>query len=210
MSAMSIFYEKQAETIIRALKKRQMTGQYCPDAKSAVEHVLSLIPEGSTVTWGGSESLRESGLTDALKNAPVTLWDRADVKPEDMKAFYRKSFCADYYLMSANAITLDGELVNIDGSGNRVAALSYGPDHVILLVGMNKAAPDLRAAVERIHNVAAPPNCVRLGLETPCTKDGVCHNCFSPQKICNILHVQQFSRTPGRIHVVLVGEPLGF
>lgn len=210
MSAMSKYYEKQAGTIVKALKKRGMDGCYCPTAAAAKEKVLSMIPEGSTVTWGGSETIRECGLTDALKKAPVTVWDRADVKPEDMKAFYRQAFCADYYLMSANAITLDGQLINIDGTGNRVAALSYGPDHVICVVGMNKVACDLESGIARVHNVAAPPNCIRLGMDTPCTKDGVCHNCFSPQKICNMLHVQHFCRFPGRIQVILVGEPLGF
>ena len=210
MTVLQSYYEKQANTIIKALKKRGMDGHYCPDSKSAVELILSMIPEGSTITWGGSESIKESGLPDALKQAPVELWDRSTVKPEDMKAFYRKAFCADYFLMSSNAITLDGQLVNIDGTGNRVAALSYGPDHVILLVGMNKVAADLESAIKRAHNVAAPPNTMRLGLETPCAKDGVCHNCLSPSKICNILHVTHFNRFPGRIQVVLVGESLGY
>ena len=210
MSAMSVYYEKQAESVIKALNKRGMDGCFCPDAKSAVEKVLSMLPEGATVTWGGSESIKECGLLDALRTAKVTLWDRAEVKPEDMKAFYRHAFCADYYLMSANAITLDGQIVNIDGTGNRVAALSYGPDHVIMIIGMNKLAHDLESAIARVHDVAAPPNAIRLGLATPCAKDGLCHNCLSPQKICNMLHVQHYSRFPGRIQVILVGESLGF
>lgn len=210
MSAISDFYEKQAASIIKALNKRQMNGHFCPDGKSAVKYVLSLIPEGSSVTWGGSESIRQCGLLDALKQAPVKLMDRAKVKPEDMKAFYRSAFSADFFLMSANAVTLDGQIVNIDGNGNRVAALSFGPDHVILVVGMNKVVSTLEEAVDRAHNIAAPPNSIRLGLDTPCTKDGVCHNCFSRQKICNMLHVLHFSRDPERIHVVLVGEALGF
>lgn len=210
MNAMTQFYEKQAETVLKALKRRGMDGCYCPDSQSAVQAVLSMIPKGATVTWGGSESIKECGLIDALKTSPVTLWDRADVKPEDMKAFYRRAFCADYFLMSANAVTLDGQLINIDGTGNRVAALSYGPDHVICVVGMNKVVSDLESGIARVHNTAAPPNCIRLGLETPCSKDGVCHNCLSPQKICNMLHVQHFCRFPGRITVVLVGETLGF
>lgn len=210
MSAMTIFYEKQAETVIKALKKRGMDATYCADAKTACKTALSLIADGSAVTWGGSESIKECGLMDALKNAPVTLWDRAEVKPEDMKAFYRRAFCADYYLMSANAITLDGQLVNIDGTGNRVAALSYGPDHVIVIAGMNKLEPTLDAAIDRAHYTAAPPNAIRLNLETPCAKDGICHNCLSPQKICNMLHVTHYNRFPGRIHVILVGEDLGF
>ncbi len=210
MSALSTYYEKQAETIIKHLQKRGMEGYYYADSKSAVQKALSLIPEGSTVTWGGSESIKECGLVEALKDAPVTIWDRKDVKPEDMKAFYLKAFSANVYLMSSNAITLDGQLVNIDGTGNRIAALTYGPDRVILIVGMNKVCPDLESAITRVHNVAAPPNCMRLNIENPCTKDGICHNCLSPTKICNMLHVMHFNRFPGRIQVVLVGEQLGF
>lgn len=210
MSVLTTYYETQAATIIKALGRRGMDGHYCADRSSAVEKALSLIPEGATVTWGGSESIKECGLTEALKSAPVTVWDRAEVAPEDIKAFYRKSLTADVYLMSANAITLDGQLVNIDGTGNRVGALCYGPDRVILIVGMNKVATDLDAAIARAHNMAAPPNCMRLNLETPCAKDGICHNCLSPQKICNMLHVQHFNRYPGRIQVILVGEALGF
>ena len=210
MSALSTYYEKQAETIIKHLQKRGMEGYYCADSKSAVQKALSLIPEGSTVTWGGSESIKECGLMEALKDAPVTIWDRKDVKPEDMKAFYLKAFSANVYLMSSNAITLDGQLVNIDGTGNRIAALTYGPDRVVLIVGMNKVCPDLESAITRVHNVAAPPNCMRLNIENPCTKDGICHNCLSPTKICNMLHVMHFNRFPGRIQVVLVGEQLGY
>ena len=210
MSALSTYYEKQAETIIKHLQKRGMEGYYCSDSKSAVQKALSLIPEGSTVTWGGSESIKECGLVEALKDAPVTIWDRKDVKPEDMKAFYLKAFSANVYLMSSNAITLDGQLVNIDGTGNRIAALTYGPDRVVLIVGMNKVCPDLESAITRVHNVAAPPNCMRLNIENPCTKDGICHNCLSPTKICNMLHVMHFNRFPGRIQVVLVGEQLGY
>lgn len=210
MNAMNLFYEKQAASLIKALNRRGMDATYCATAASACETALSLIKEGSTVTWGGSESIRECGLLDALKKAPVTLWDRASVKPEDMKDFYRRAFCADYYLMSANAISLDGQLVNIDGTGNRVAALSYGPDHVIVIAGMNKVAPTLEAAIDRAHYSAAPPNAMRLNLETPCAKDGVCHNCLSPQKICNMLHVTHNNRFRGRVHVILVGEALGF
>lgn len=210
MSALKTYYETQAASIIKNLKKRGMDGHYCPDKESAVALILSMIPTNATVTWGGSESLQESGLMDALKKAPVELWDRSLVCPEDMTAFYRKTFSAEYYLMSSNAITLDGQLVNIDGNGNRVAALAYGPDHVILLVGMNKVTTDLESAVKRVHTQAAPPNAMRLKLDTPCSRDGICHNCFSPSKICNMLHITEFCRQPGRIQVVLVGEPLGF
>lgn len=210
MTVMNHFYETQAATIIKNLKKRGMDGHYCPDSKSAAQLILSMIPEGSTVTWGGSQSLYQSGLIDALKASPLEIWDRYQVAPEEKKAFYQKTFSADYYLMSSNAITLDGQLVNVDGTGNRVAALAYGPDHVILLVGMNKVAKDLDAAVKRVQTDAAPPNTMRLNLNTPCSKDGICHNCYSPDRICNMLHITQFNILPGRIQVVLVGESLGF
>lgn len=211
MTPMKEFYEKQAATIIKRLEKRNITGYYCPDSASAAEKALSLIEDGSTVSWGGSMSLKECGLIEALKNAPVTLWDRADAKtPEEVQAIYRKAFLADYYLMSSNAITLDGQLVNIDGNGNRVAALTFGPAHVILVVGMNKVTKTVEEALDRIHNVAAPPNAVRLNTNTPCGATGVCSDCLSPQCLCSQVLITRYSRTPGRIHVLLVGESLGF
>lgn len=211
MTPMKEFYEKQAATIIKRLEKRNITGYYCPDSASATEKALSLIEDGSTVSWGGSMSLKECGLIEALKNAPVTLWDRADAKtPEEVQAIYRKAFLADYYLMSSNAITLDGQLVNIDGNGNRVAALTFGPAHVILVVGMNKVTKTVEEALDRIHNVAAPPNAVRLNTNTPCGATGVCSDCLSPQCLCSQVLITRYSRTPGRIHVLLVGESLGF
>lgn len=211
MTPMKEFYAKQAATIIKRLEKRNITGYYCPDSASATEKALSLIEDGSTVSWGGSMSLKECGLIEALKNAPVTLWDRADAKtPEEVQAIYRKAFLADYYLMSSNAITLDGQLVNIDGNGNRVAALTFGPAHVILVVGMNKVTKTVEEALDRIHNVAAPPNAVRLNTNTPCGTTGVCSDCLSPQCLCSQVLITRYSRTPGRIHVLLVGESLGF
>jgi hypothetical protein len=211
MSVLKDFYEKQAATLIKNMAKRNITGYYCPNSASAVEKALSLIPENSTVSWGGSMSIKECGLMDALKNAPVTLWDRSTAKtPEEVKAMYRQAFCADYFLMSTNAITLDGELVNIDGTGNRVAALSYGPDHILMIVGMNKVTATLEEALDRTHNIAAPPNAVRLQTETPCGKTGVCGNCLAPQCLCNQILVTRHSRVTDRIQVILVGESLGF
>ena len=127
-----------------------------------------------------------------------------------MQVIYRKAFSTDYYLMSSNAITLDGQLVNIDGTGNRVAALTFGPAHVILVVGMNKVTKTVDEALDRVHNVAAPPNAVRLGSDTPCGKTGVCADCLSPECLCAQVLVTRYSRIPGRIHVILVGESLGY
>ncbi len=196
MTPMKEFYERQANTIIKHLERRNMSGYYCPDSSSAVAKALSLIENGSTVSWGGSMSLKESGMIDALKKTPVTLLDRADAQ--------------SYYLMSSNAITLDGQLVNIDGTGNRVAALTFGPAHVILVVGMNKVTKTVDEALDRVHNVAAPPNAVRLGSDTPCGKTGVCADCLSPECLCAQVLVTRYSRIPGRIHVILVGESLGY
>lgn len=211
MTPMKEFYARQANTIIKHLEKRNISGYYCPDSSSAADKALSLIENGSTVSWGGSMSLKESGVIDALKKAPVTLLDRADAQsPEEVQAIYRKAFSADYYLMSSNAITLDGQLVNIDGTGNRVAALTFGPSHVILVVGMNKVTKTVEEALDRVHNVAAPPNAVRLGSDTPCGRTGVCANCLSPECLCSQVLVTRYSRTSGRIHVILVGESLGY
>ena len=211
MTPMKEYYEKQAAGIIRHLEKRNMEGYYCPDCQTAVEKVMSMIPKNSTVSWGGSMTLEKCGLMDALKNSSLTLWDReAASTPEEKKAAYRQAFGADYYLMSSNAITLDGQLVNIDGTGNRVAALAYGPDHVILMVGMNKAARDLHEAVSRVHNAAAPPNAMRLGMKTPCASTGACADCLSPDCICSQTVITRYSRTPGRIKVILIGEALGY
>lgn len=211
MTPMEIFYEKQANTIIKNLKKRGMEGHYCPDCLSATKKALSLIKNGASVSWGGSQSIQECGLMDALKKAPVTLIDRSTAQtPEEVKEIYRRAFSADYYLMSANAITLDGQLVNIDGNGNRVAALSFGPDQVILIVGMNKVVNTVEQAIDRVHNVAAPPNAVRLDSGTPCSITGVCADCLAPKCLCAQVMVTRFNRTPGRIQVILVGERLGF
>lgn len=211
MTPMKKYYEKQAKTIIKNLTKRNMEGYYCPDSESAIKQAMALIKDGSTVTWGGSMSLTECGLMDALRASELTLWDRDKTKtPEERKEAHRKAFTADYYLMSTNAITLDGQLVNIDGNGNRVAALAFGPDHVILIVGMNKVSTTLEEALHRIRNMAAPPNTTRLNMQTPCQATGVCHDCLSPDCICSHTIITRYNRSPGRIKVILVGETLGY
>ena len=211
MTPIKEFYAKQAATIIKRLEKRNITGYYCSDRTAAAEKVLSIIADGSTVSWGGSMTLKECGIIDALKQAPVNLLDRAAAEtPEEVQTIYRKAFSADYYLMSSNAITLDGQLVNIDGNGNRVAALTFGPEHVIMVVGMNKVTKTVEEALDRVHNVAAPPNAVRLNTNTPCGATGVCSDCLSPQCLCAQVLITRYSRISGRIHVILVGESLGY
>ncbi len=212
MHPKQIFYEKQAATIIRHLEKRQMQGFYCPTCQDAVTTAMSLVASDTTVCFGGSMTLLESGVLNALKaRTDITLTDRSHAKtPEEIQMVYRSAFQADTYFMSTNAITLDGQLVNIDGNGNRVAALIYGPKQVIIVAGMNKAVPTVEDAVRRVRNTATPPNCVRLNLDTPCAASGACADCLSEHCICSQIVITRRSRSANRIRVLLVGEALGY
>ena len=204
--------EKQAQAIINALEKRNMTAYYCENIESCRNKVLELIPEGSVISWGGSMSIHECGVPQALKDrGDCEVLDRSlYTTPEQQKEFAVKTFQCNYYLMSTNAITLDGELVNIDGYGNRVASLIYGPDHVIVIAGMNKVVPDVQQGFDRVRNIASPPNTLRLSKDTPCAKTGKCGNCMSPDCICNQIVVTRRSRDKARIIVILVNDNLGF
>lgn len=201
-----------AEKLIENLKKRQVDGYYCSTAAEAVELVSSLIADGSDVTWGGSMTLAETGLLEHLKmRSDITLYDRADVgTPEDVSKIYEKAFSCDTYLMSTNAITMDGQLLNIDGNGNRVAALIYGPRQVIIVAGMNKICHDLDEAMTRVRNIATTANCLRLNKHTPCAATGLCSDCLSPDCICNQIVTTRRSGRPGRIKVVLVEGNWGY
>lgn len=205
-------YEIQAKTVIKALEKRNMRGYYCPDNASAVKLADELIPENATVAFGGSVSVTKSGVMDMLKNrSDIHLIDRSKAKtPEETKQLYRDSFSSDVYFMSTNAITLDGELINIDGNGNRVAALIYGPDKVVMIVGMNKLVSTVEDGINRVSDIAAPANGVRLNKQTPCATTGYCHDCFSPDCMCSHTVITRRCFTPDRIHVILVGETLGY
>lgn len=202
----------QAESIIKNLEKRNMTAYYCEDVASCREKVLELIPEGSVISWGGSMSIHECGVPQALKDrGDCEVLDRTKyTTPEQQKEFAVKTFLSDYFLMSTNAITLDGELVNIDGNGNRVASLIYGPKHVVVITGMNKVVPDVKQGFDRVRNIASPPNTIRLGKNTPCANTGKCGDCMSPECICNQIVVTRRSREKERIIVILVNENLGF
>jgi hypothetical protein len=204
-------YENQANTIIKALSKRHMDGHFFHTSQEAVEFINQLIIEESTISWGGSMTLSEIGLFDSLKQRNLNLLDRSTKKtPEEINQLYRDVFSADHYLMSTNAITLDGKLVNIDGNGNRVAALIFGPKQVIVVAGMNKVALNERAAIERVHNIASPPNTVRLNKNTPCATTGYCNDCLSDDCICSHTVITRNSRHPNRIQVILIGEDLGY
>lgn len=197
-----------AEKIIKGLESRNMSGYYAADREKALQAALSLIPEGSSVTMGGAMSAHEIGLVDALKKGNYNFLDRD--KAADKRAAMLAAYDADVFLSSANAMTDDGILVNIDGNANRVSAICQGPKKVIFIVGMNKVCVDLDSAMKRARNVAAPVNAQRFGLSTPCAKTGKCMDCKSPDTICCQFLITRFSRHAGRIHVILVNDSLGF
>jgi len=200
-----------AAVIISRLQKRNMDGYFCETSGEAVEKALSLMPEGSVISWGGSMSLGQCGLMDAVKEKNYTLIDRMTATtPREKREVYARTVMADYYLMSTNAITMDGELVNIDGFCNRVACLCAGPEHVIIVAGMNKGVKNVQSGIDRIRTKAAPPNTVRLNRNTPCAKTGVCGDCFAPDCICSQIVITRRSGIPGRIKIILVNEDLGF
>lgn len=202
--------EKLAEKVIKGLESRHMCGYYAEDKAAALKKALELIPEGSSISWGGSMSVDQIGLRDAVRNGKYEIIDRdTATSPEERKELMRKAFFADFFLGSTNAITEDGILVNLDGYGNRVAAYVFGPDKVLLIVGMNKIVKDQEDAVKRTRNEAAPLNAQRFEIGTPCKKTGSCADCKSPDSICAHMLITRVSMVPGRIHVILVNDDLG-
>ena len=185
-----------------------MTGYYAETKEEALKIALSLIPEGCSVTMGGAMSAHEIGLPQALAAGNYNFIDRDKI--EDKRAAMLAAYDADYFLASANAMTEDGILVNIDGNANRVSAIAQGPKNVLFIIGMNKICIDVDSALKRARNVAAPINAQRFGLDTPCTKTGSCMNCKSPDTICCQFLITRYSKHPGRIKVILVNDFLGF
>lgn len=203
--------ELLAKTIIKNLKRRHIEGFYCPSGEEAVKKVSELIADGSTVTWGGTMTVRDLGIPEHLKSrGTLEVIDRDLAETlEERQAMYLRAFSADVYLSSANAISEDGVIVNIDGAGNRVAAITWGPKKVIFVIGLNKVTQTVEAALSRARGTASPINSARFDIKTPCKADGVCHNCNSPECICNYVHFLRNS-PKGRHTVILVGENLGY
>ena len=197
-----------AQKVIKGLESRNMKGYYAHSKEEALKLALELIPEGSSATMGGGMSVHEIGLVDALKKGNYNFIDRDEM--EDKRAAMLAAYDADVFLASANAMTEDGVLVNIDGNANRVSAIAQGPKKVVLIVGMNKICNDVDGAMKRARNVAAPVNAQRFGLNTPCSKTGACMNCKSPDTICCQFLITRYSKHPGRINVILVNDNLGF
>ncbi len=203
--------EKLAQTVIKGLESRNMTGYYAKSKEEALKLALSLIPEGSSVSNGGAMSAREIGLLDAVANGNYNYINREEAKTEEEKrAASIAAFDCDVFIAGTNAITNDGVLVNIDGNSNRVAMIAFGPRKVLFIVGMNKVAGDFDGALSRARNEAAPINAQRFGLSTPCSVTGACANCKSPDTICCQFLVTRYSRHKDRIHVILVDDDLGF
>ena len=203
--------KRLAERMIQNLKRRNMEAYYCATATEAVEKVSQLIEDGSTVTWGGSMTIRDMDIPQALRNrGTLEVLDRDLVTDrEEVVRIYERAFTADVYLSSANAISEDGVIVNIDGNGNRVAAITWGPKTVIFVIGMNKVAQTVEAAIARARSTASPINAARFDIKTPCQTDGICHNCNSPESICNYIHFLRNSPR-GKHKVILVGESFGY
>ena len=207
MNPKQISFQNTAKTIIANLEKRNMSGYYCATKEEALAKALELIPENSSIGWGGSMTMEEIGLIQTVKDKN---YDAIDRMQGDKKEQATKIFNADWFLMSANAITLDGELINIDGTANRICYLCFGPEHVLIIAGMNKVVTDIPSGIARVRNMATPPNTTRLHKNTPCARFGRCMNCLEPDCICNQILVTRRIGQAGRIHVILVGEELGY
>ena len=205
-----MYYEKRAAVLIKNLQSRHFDAYYCENKEEALKKALELIPEGASVGWGGAMSAQQIGLMDAVKRGNYTAIDRDLGKtPEQRLELERKCHFADVFLTGANAISMDGEMVNIDGHGNRVSAIICGPEKILVIAGMNKVVDTLEDAVSRARTVAAPANQQRFQLQTPCTVTGTCADCKSPECICNHIVITRHCRPAGRIQFILVGEELG-
>ncbi len=205
--------ETAAKKIIKNLEKRRMAGSYAPTAAQAKDEILSMIPKGSIVYRCGSMTASNMGLWEDMARLPgIEIIDPyiTGITPEEGLELRRKGMTSDVMIAGSNAITLDGKLVNLDGMGNRVSAMAFGPRKVILVVGVNKIAADLESAIARVKHYAAPVNAARIGVDTPCVKTGLCADCGSPQRICNMWSIIEGHMIKDRIHVILVGDTLGY
>ena len=205
------YFAKRGQVMVKNLRSRHFDAYYCENKEEALVKALELIPEGASVGWGGALSAQQIGLIDAIRQGNYTAIDRDVVSdPVEKKKVMKQALLADVFIVGANALSLDGQMVSIDGNGNRVAAIVYGPESVIVIAGMNKVMDNLELAVQRARTVAAPMNMQRFHLQTPCDVTGSCANCRSEGCICNQILITRNSKPVGRIKVILVGEELGF
>ena len=205
------FFDKRGPILVKNLQKRHFEAYYCPTKEDALAQVMELMPEGSTVGWGGAVSAAQVGVQEAVHAGNYNVIDRDQFSdPAEKLRCMRECFNADYFITGANAISLDGQMVNIDGNGNRVGMIVYGPKHIIVVAGMNKVCATIEDAVKRARTIAAPMNQQRFGLPNPCTCTGVCGDCLTETSICNQILITRNCKPAGRIKFVLVGEELGF
>ncbi|KPL18266.1 MAG: hypothetical protein AMJ92_08805 [candidate division Zixibacteria bacterium SM23_81] len=208
----SWYHEARVKRTMTALERRNMAAMFVPDGNKASKTILKMIPSGTTVGLGGSLTVKQIGLLDALRSGKYTLYDQyaKGLSPEKGMQMRRKGLLADFFVTGSNAVTMDGQLVNLDGVGNRVAAMTFGPQKVIVVVGRNKVVSDVDEALDRVWNKAAPLNAKRLSRKVPCATSGQCEDCSSPDRICNHLVITERQVAPGRLTVVIVNEDLGF
>ena len=198
-------------TIIKNLQKRNMEGFYCETKEEALEKALSLINQDETVGWGGSVTLDQLGIKSKLEEKGNAVYDRDKAKsPAERMQIMRSALTSDVFITSTNAITLDGELFNIDGNANRIAAIAFGPNKVIIIAGYNKIVTNLDACLNKVRTDVTVPNAMRIGVKTPCTITGKCSECTTPETACGQFLTTRYSRIPNRIKVILVNEILGF
>jgi L-lactate utilization protein LutB len=204
--------ESRINTTINSLKRNGINGYLVNSNKELIDKVNELTKDGDTVSCGGSITLFETGIIDYLRSGKYNFLDRykEGLSKDDLKKLYRNTFSADVYFTSTNAITEKGELYNVDGTGNRVAAMLYGPDKVIVIAGINKIVKDIEEAVERNERISAPANCKRLSRDTPCIKVGHCVNCSSEERICNEYTIIKRQGNKDRMHVIFLNEELGY
>ena len=208
-----VWNEKVAENIIEHLEKRRMEGSNAATAAQAKEEVIAMITPGASVFRCGTMTATYAGLWESIAELPeIQLIDPYEpgIPPEEGLARRLQGMAADFMIASSNAITLDGKLVNLDGMGNRVAAMAFGPKKVILMVGMNKVTPDLESAIARVKHYAAPVNNIRLGKKNPCVETGLCNDCKTPTRSCNMWSIIEGHMIEKRIHVKLIGEFVGY
>lgn len=204
--------EQKILRTIEALNKNNMNGYLVNTNEELIEKIKELVKENSTVACGGSTSLFETGVIDHLRSERYNFLDRykEGLSKEELTKVFRESFFADAYFASSNAVTEDGKLYNVDGNGNRVAAILFGPEKVILVVGINKIVKNIDEAIRRNREIAAPANAKRLNKTTPCTKIGYCMDCKSNDKICREFTVISSQANKDRIHVIFMNENIGY
>lgn len=199
------------EQVVKNLKSRNIDAYFVSSKEEALKKALEIIPQESSISWGGSVSIENIGLKEAVRNRNYKVLDREKVTTlEEKHEIMHKALSCDFFLTSCNAISEDGVLVNIDGVANRLAAIRYGPKHVLMIVGINKVVKSVEDAISRARNIAAPINAQRFDINTPCKKTGCCYDCKSPDTICCQLLITRYSKIKGRIILILVDDNIGY